>query len=284
MRDVQAVGDLGAVIAGVAVLLNHDKGTEGMTKIDAMAHLDKHVLGPAAERTQANVDRVIELLNTYWLDSRPGAPASEVSLSQSDFGDVLNKIPQLTSLLELALPQMAGQQSPTQIHITIDSNGDGALSLKEIRAVLRDFLEERATTEVPAGKAPEKKTAAATRGRTRGEEVRLETAEDAELVAKAAKTFLDKQDRNSTLYKAAEWEYNDEMPMNAAPFLTTDEKIEYANAKANNPEIYGAIKRALWDRQNAWPSNKPEPSTRPVLPSGTGDGGYALRPPSVLKF
>jgi hypothetical protein len=47
MRAVQEVGDLGAVIAGVIVLLDR-KGTEGMSKEDAMAHLDTHVTGLAA--------------------------------------------------------------------------------------------------------------------------------------------------------------------------------------------------------------------------------------------
>jgi hypothetical protein len=42
MRDVQAVGDLGAVIAGVAVLLDHPKGTEGMSADEARKQFDTY--------------------------------------------------------------------------------------------------------------------------------------------------------------------------------------------------------------------------------------------------
>ena len=281
MRAVQEVDKLGAVIAGVIVLLEHPKGTQGMSKEDAMAHLNTYVTRLAAERTRAKVDRAMALLMEW------SKTAGEVSLSPSELGEVLDTIPELAHLL--GFPRTAGGGSSTQTHRAIDSDGNGRVSLQEIQTAAETAATRGRTgagATLTRQEAADTEPAAATRDRTGAGATltRQEAAEDAELVAKAAKTFLDNQDRNSTLYKAAEWEYNDEMPMNAASFLTTDEKIEYADAKKANPERFGAIKRALWDRQNAWPSNKPEPSTRPVLTTGAGDGGYALRPPSVLKF
>jgi hypothetical protein len=144
MRAVQKVNELGAVIAGVIVLLDHPKGTQGMSKEDAMAHLDTHVTRLAAERTWAKVDRVMALLMKW------SKTAGEVSLSQSELKEVLDEIPELAHLLERAFPRTAGGESSVQTHRAIDSDGNGTVSFQEIRTAAET---------------------AATRGRTGGEEV-----------------------------------------------------------------------------------------------------------------
>ncbi len=143
MRAVQEVDKLGAVIAGVIVLLDHPKGTQGMSKEDAMAHLGAHVTRLAAERTRAKVGRVMALLMEW------SKTAGEVSLSQSELREVLDEIPELARLLERAFPRTAGGGSSEQTHRAIDSDGNGTVSFQEIRTAAQT---------------------AATRGRTGGEE------------------------------------------------------------------------------------------------------------------
>ena len=71
MRAVPTVSDLGAVIAGLAVLLDH-KGTEGMTKEEASEALDAHVAGLAAA-TATGGDEAAQMAAEDAVDSEEGA-------------------------------------------------------------------------------------------------------------------------------------------------------------------------------------------------------------------
>lgn len=78
MRDVQAVDKLGAVIAGLAVLLDH-KGTEGMSKEEASEALDAHVARLAAA-TATGGDAAAQM------DARDAADEAASAASQARVG------------------------------------------------------------------------------------------------------------------------------------------------------------------------------------------------------
>ena len=245
MRDVKTVRDLGAVIAGLAVLLDH-KGTEGMSKEEASEALDAHVTGLAANPAAGEAGD----------NSSATAPSADAeNEAQSQRGIAASRADQLIN----ELTQVTERESPW----TDELSSSIPQRIADSVEILKDPYVEDDTKN----------------------KIRELVEKLNERVAARADAFLARYTSStpySTLYKAAKYDYDNAYGNGVS--VSTDQETEYTNAKANNPEIYGAIQRALWDRQNAYPFNKPEPSTRPVVTTGAGDGGYALRPPSVLKF